>query len=80
MEKEIKNSTKDLLVWALQEDLSNEGGVINHEGQSQGLWVLLELLVNLEGHFKEGSVLRLLDVLHTAVGGGGGGGAGTKVK
>ena len=74
MEKEIKKFThfrtftKDLLVWTLQEDLSYEGGVINHECQSQGLWVLFELLVNLEGHFKEGSVLRLLDVLHTAGG------------
>ena len=64
---------RDLPVWALQEDLPDEGGVIDHESKSQRSGVLLEFLVNFEGLFEECCVLRLLDVLHTA-------GEGTKVK
>lgn len=57
---------RDKPVWALEEYLTYQCWVIEHEGQSQCLWVLLELLMYLERHLQESCVLRFLNILHTA--------------
>jgi len=53
-------------IWALQENLSDEGGAIEHHGEAEGRGILVKLAVDPERCVQEDRVLWFRDVLHTA--------------